>query len=176
MLTINLLPPARRRSTWPLKKLALVTGGVFITLVLGIIIFNTYKIWELEQQLAALSQQYELLRPTREKMQLVTDKQRLINEKHAVLLNITAKQVSWNAIIVHFGMITPPQIWLSELSAGEQQVLLVKGNAATYPDLANFITLLEQDELLGEPVLLKAEQAAENLYTTFEMTVKIKEI
>lgn len=176
MVTINLLPPAARRSEMPLKNLALLISLFFIILLFGIIIINTYKIWVLEERLADLNQQYELLLPTQEKMELAANKHHLIEQKNAVLLTITSEQIAWNAILFHFGMITPPQIWLSELSVGEKNVLLLKGNAATYPDLANFITLLEQDELLAEPVLIKAEQDNVFLYTKFEMTVKFKGI
>lgn len=176
MIAINLLPPSARRSKWPVNRMAFIISSVIFTLLFSVFAYNTYKIWALERQIRDLHQQYELLRPTQEKMQLIITKQRLFEDKNAVLIKIAKEGKSWSAILSHFGIITPPQIWFSELSAGDKNIILIKGNAITYPDLANFITLLEQDELLGEPVLIKAEQDAKYLYTKFEMTVKLKGI
>ncbi|HWR43644.1 PilN domain-containing protein [Sporomusa sp.] len=176
MITINLLPPSERRSEWPFKKIVLLFIIVFIMLFSSMFAYNTYIIWSLEQQIESARQQYVLLRPTQDKMQLANTKQNILDEKKNTLIKLTTDRKSWNAILSHFGVITPPQVWLSELGAGDKNIILIKGNAMTYPDLANFITQLEQDALLVEPVLIKAEQDAKYSYTKFEMTVKLKGI
>ena len=91
-----------------------------------------------------------------------------------MLVKLTKERKSWYAIVSRFGIITPPQIWLTELGASDKNVILIKGNALTYPDLANFMQQLEGDEFFAEPVLIKAEKDAKFATTRFEMTVKLK--
>jgi len=109
-------------------------------------------------------------------MQLAVSKQLAIDKKKKTLVAITGERKAGYAMISHFGIITPPQIWLTELAASDKNSILVKGNAMTYPDLANYLDSLENDKLVTEPVLIKAEQDSEFNYTKFEMTVKLKGI
>ncbi|WP_094604672.1 hypothetical protein SPSIL_020990 [Sporomusa silvacetica DSM 10669] len=176
MITINLLPPSERMPTWLFKKTVLLCGIILLVLYGSIFAYNWYTIWSLEKDLAAARQHYSLLRPTEDNMQLAANKQQAIDKKNNTLVAITKEQKSWHAVISHFAMITPSQIWLTELAVSDKNGILLKGNAMTYPDLANYLDSLEKDKLITEPVLIKAEQDSKFNYTKFEMTVKRKGI
>ena len=176
MITINLLPPSERMPTWLFRKTVFLSGIILLVLYGSIFVYNWYTIWSLEKDLAVARQHYSLLRPTEGNMQLAANKQQAIDKKNNTLVAITKEQKSWYVVISHFAMITPPQIWLTELVANDKNSILLKGNAMTYPDLANYLDSLEKDKLITEPVLIKAEQDSKFNYTKFEMTVKCKGI
>ena len=176
MITINLLPPSERQPEWPFKRIVLLCSVMLLVLYGSVFAYNCYTIGSLENDLAAARQHYSLLRPTQDNMQLAISKQQDIDKKNNTLVAITGDRKSWYAVISHFGIITPPQIWLTELAISDKNIILVKGNAMTYPDLANYLDSLEKDKLVAEPVLIKAEQDSKFNYTKFEMTVKLKGI
>lgn len=176
MITINLLPASERMPTWLGKKTVLLCGIILLVLYGSVFFYNWYTIWSLEKELAAARQHYSLLRPTEDNMQLAASKQQAIANKNNTLVAITKEQQSWYAVISHLAIITPPQIWFTELAANDKNNILLKGNARTYPDLANYLDSLEKDKLIIEPVLIKAEQDSKFNYTKFELTVKCKGI
>lgn len=176
MITINLLPTSQRPCGWLVRRAAMLLMLPLILLFCGLVIYNSCRIWSLEKQVNTVRQQYELLMPAQEKMQLAVAKQSILQEKHTRLIKITAERKPWSAILAHLGIVTPSQIWFTELKTGEGNVLIIRGNTRTYPDLAAFISILEKDELLGEPVLIKTEQDNKQSFTHFELTVKLKEI
>lgn len=176
MITINLLPPSERMPIWLSQKTVLLGGILLLVLYGSVFAYNWYTILSLEKDLAVARQHYSLLRPTEENMQLAASKQQAIDKKNNILVAITSEQKSWYAVISHFAIITPPQVWLTELVVGDKNSISLKGNAMTYPDLANYLYSLEKDQLITEPVLIKAEQDSKFNYTKFEMTVKRKGI
>lgn len=176
MLTVNLLPVTERTCSWVTQRVAIAAFMGLFMLAGCLFTYNSYQIWFLEKQVAAVRQQHELLRPAQEKLQLTLAQQRILAEKNSRLIKITAERRSWKSLLTHLEIIAPSQIWFSELSTGENNTLFVRGNALAYPDLATFIAKLEQDEYLSEPVLLKTEQDSQFAFTRFELTVKIKGI
>ncbi|MBP2635086.1 MAG: Fimbrial assembly protein (PilN) [Firmicutes bacterium] len=171
---INLLPPSERQPRWPVNQLMAVGAIMIVTVLMGIVGFQKYTIWRLEHELAVAQQQYALLQATQKKMLLGNSKNQQAAAKTGLLLTLTAERKSWYTILNRLAVVTPPQIWLTELTGGDKGSLQIKGNALTYPDLVTFLQLLEQDELLTTPQLAKAEQDAKLAITRFELTVKIK--
>jgi type IV pilus assembly protein PilN len=173
-IKINLLPPSARKDELPLKKmLAILT--VCLILVLSVVYtYGVYTAWQLEHQLSDTRNQFELLRPTRDKMAAANSKQQQINAKNNLLIALTKERNSWYAVLTHLGAITPPQIWLTELTVAEKNTLRLKGMATTYPDMAKFMQTFNSDEMLGDPVLISAESDGTLPVTRFEMIAKFK--
>ena len=176
MLTVNLLPLTERTSRWITQRVIMSAFLAVFIIVGGLFTYNSYQIWFLEKQVTTVRQQHELLRPAQEKLQLTLAQQRILDEKNSRLIKITAERRSWKSLLFHLEIIAPSQIWFSELSMAENNTIFVRGNALSYPDLATFISKLEQDEYLSDPVLLTTEQDSQYAFTRFEMTVKIKGI
>jgi Tfp pilus assembly protein PilN len=172
---INLLPPSERQPRWPVNLLMVVAASIIVTVLMGVAGFHSYTIWQLEQELAVAQQQYAMLTVTQQKMLLGNDKNQQAAAKTGLLLTLTAERKPWHAIINRLAVITPPQIWLTELTGVDKGGLQIKGNALTYPDLVAFLQLLEQDELLTTLQLAKAEQDVKLAVTRFELTVKVKD-
>ncbi|QJW47806.1 PilN domain-containing protein [bacterium BFN5] len=100
-----------------------------------------------------------------------------INAKNTILVALTQERKSWHSIMTHIGVLTTPNVWLTEVGLVEKNSLKIKGMAASYPDLAGFIKKLEQDELFVDVVLLNAEKFNTNQtagVASFELSVKVK--
>lgn len=173
MIRINLLPHGERRSKRSMTRIFTVASILYIIVLICIYGYGAYSLWSIECQLGETRAKYQLLSPTQEKMQAANAKQQIINSQNALLVSLTNERKSWYAIISHLGVITPPQVWLSELGAGEKNIVKVKGTALTYSDLANFMQKFEQDNYFVDPLLDKAETDAKML-TNFEITVKLR--
>ncbi|XER06658.1 hypothetical protein SRRS_21990 [Sporomusa rhizae] len=174
-IKINLLLPTERQPLWSTNRVMVFIAVLSVAIVGAIISFNIYSIWKLEKKIGITEYQFEMLRPAQDKMVLADSQSHLINTKNNLLTKLTNERRPWAAIIAKLSVITPQQVWLTELAVAEQNCLRVKGNAVTYEDLANFLKQLEQDELLTKPLLVKAERDPVRRLTRFELTVKIKE-
>ncbi len=173
-LHINLLPPEERQARWPVNRIFILTGVLVVLLFILFAGYNTLVIYKLENDLTSVEQQLELLRPTQEKMIQSNSLQQLINDKTTLLTKLTAERKPWYAVITRLTVALPPQVWLEELGSGEKNIVRMKGNALTYPDLANFMQVLDKEEMFTEPTLIKAELDKQSAVTKFELTVKIK--
>lgn len=177
MIRINLLPPEERQPKLPLTRIFTVIGVLFASILLAIYSYGFFTIFNLESKLHDTRIQYELLKPTQEKMQATNAILQDINAKNAILVTLTQERKSWHSIMTHIGVLTTPNVWLTEVGLVEKNSLKIKGMAVSYPDLAGFIKKLEQDELFVDTVLLNAEKFNTNQTTgvaSFELSVKIK--
>jgi len=172
---INLLPPAQRQPRWPVNQIMVFSAIIIVVVFWGIAGFHKYTIWQLERELAVAEQQYSLLNVTQKKMLSGKSKNQQATAKTGLLLKLTAERKPWHAVINRLAVVTPPQIWLTDLTGAEKGVLHIKGNALTYLDLLAFLQQLEQDELLAKPQLAKAEQDVKLAVTRFELSVKVKD-
>lgn len=176
MIRINLLPPSERTSDFPLTRMMGASVFLLLLVVAGVYGYGLYTELTLQQELQQARNRYELLRPTQEKMLAANQKQQAITSRSAILTTLTKERKSWHAVLSHLGVATPVQVWLTEVTAGDKNLLLIKGMAATYPDLADFIEKLAQDSFFADPVLIKAERDSALPATRFELSVKIKGI
>jgi Tfp pilus assembly protein PilN len=138
--------------------------------------FNLLMIWNIERQIADTCNKYELLMPVQMIMLEASAKQQVISAKNNILVTLTAERKSYHAIISHLGAITPSTIWLTEFGIVNVNLIKITGMAISYPDLANFIERLEQDEVFTDPVLLGAEINPNSavVLVEFEISVKLK--
>ncbi|MEN6566025.1 MAG: PilN domain-containing protein [Veillonellales bacterium] len=174
MIRINLLPPEERQPRLPLPRIFLLVTLIVSLFMVSIYFYTVFSIWNLEKQIAETENQYELLKPTRDAMQTAAARQQVISAKNSILLGLTKERQSWYALTTHLGMVTIPQVWLSEIGVAEENTLHIKGASYTYPDLAAYLKVLAQDEMFQEPVLVNAERDGATGATKFEITVKLK--
>lgn len=175
MIQINLLPPERRRQKWQLKRM--VAGISAVTLLFCILWYGcgVVRLWQTERQFAELTAKHELLRPTEQKMDDAQKKQQVITAKNNTLVNVLTKdRKSWYSIIIYFGAIMPPHVWLNEVAAMDKDTIKITGMAINYPDVANLLQNMEHDDMFSDPVLVKAEYDLALAVTKFEISVKIK--
>lgn len=173
-IKINLMPPGERQPRWPVNRIFLGAAAVALCLLIAVAAYNQYIIWDLEARIAAAEQQANLLKPTQEKMVLANSQNQLSTAKNNLLVKLTAERKPWHGVMTHLGMVTPTQVWFTDLAVMEKNGIKLKGSSLTYADLTNFLQQLEQDEVLYEPALVKVERDQTLAVTNFEMTVKIK--
>lgn len=174
MTLINLLPPSERQPKWALRRILLAISLAISIICAGIFMYGEYAIWKLERQIDEAHNQYELLKPTIEKMQEANNKKQQLDTKNNLLLQLTQERRPWYSIIARLGVVTPGQVWLTEVGMVDKHNLRMKGVAAGYPALADFMAKIEQDEILSQPTLIKAEHDRVVSFTRFEIMVKLK--
>jgi Tfp pilus assembly protein PilN len=173
MIRINLLPLAQRKSTFRIGLLYTVIIGSVLFVYGFIYAYYAVKIIALENELAISRQQYELARPTQEKMLLANQKIQQMAGKETVLNNLSKERSSWASLLSHLSGIMIPEVWFTEIT-GDKGLLHIKGGSADYAYIAKFLTQLDQDPLLSEPTLVNAETDGKQPATKFEITVKLK--
>lgn len=175
MIQINLLPPEKRRPKWKFRRIIAGISLLSFLFCLGWYGFDAFRMWQCQRQLAELQAQHELLRPTEEKMQEATKRLQTITAKNNTLVNVLTKErKSWYSIIIYFGAIMPPHVWLKELAAVDKDNIRVNGMALRYPDIANLLLKMEHDDMFADPVLVKAEYDPAAAATKFEISARLK--
>ncbi|WP_158618823.1 PilN domain-containing protein [Methylomusa anaerophila] len=114
-------------------------------------------------------------------MELASLKLAEIDKRKTLLLKLTNERKSCYAILAGLGTIVPPEIKLTGMETLGKDVILIKGIAEKYPDLAKFMQLMEQNEsnIFIQPILIKAEtdtttSSISSIATKFELNIKLK--
>ncbi|MEG6585546.1 PilN domain-containing protein [Dendrosporobacter sp. 1207_IL3150] len=179
MIRINLLPTEERRSELPLYRIFSVVGVFVVLILICIYSYGYFTTSNIESKIQEKRTQYELLKPTQEKMRVTEAKVQQINAKNNILLSLTQERKSWHAIMTHIGVVKTPNVWLTEVGLADKNSFKIKGLATSYPDLATFIKKLEQDDLFLDVALVNSEKLTNDRdysagVANFELLVKIK--
>jgi len=172
MIRMNLLPLAERPSKWPMNRLLLGAGFLIIMILSSMYSYSLFAVWSLESQLQNTRNQYQLLQPTRVLMASAKNKQQQFDKKNNILVVLTKERQSWYGIIQHLTAVTSPQIWFTEMVKSDKNTIQIKGWAATYPLVAEFMKTMESDQFFIEPVLMNVEKDNVTQATKFEIVVK----
>jgi len=173
MIRINLLPPADRLPKWRTGRLFLAMSLAVIFLFAAIYAFGEAKSYYTNNEIKDTRTRLARLQPVWDKMITASGKQQAINQKQQLLGTLARQQPACYPVLAQLGMKTPPQLWLTSLDF-QKDTLKIAGMTQDYADLVVFMQNLEQDILLSEAVLVKAEQDPALPATKFEVTVKIR--
>jgi Tfp pilus assembly protein PilN len=173
MIRINLLPAEERLPKWRTRRIFIMLSLAVVFLFSLIYGFNEALLYYTGPQLQEVRNRYEALGPAREKMRQAGLKQGAINQKQALLANLAKDKAPSYPILAKLGAKMPPEVWLTDLEI-DKGLLKISGMAKNYPDMVALMQNLEQEELLAEPALGKAEQDAVLAASKFEMTAKIR--
>ncbi|MBC8015181.1 MAG: PilN domain-containing protein [Sporomusaceae bacterium] len=135
-------------------------------------IYTVFEVWSIDGQLQDTRNQYQLLQPTRAIMANANNKQQLITKKNNILIGLTQERQSLYAIIQHITSVSSPQIWFTDMIKGDKGSIQIKGWAATYPAVAQFMLTMEHDQLLIESALTNVEKKDAASVATFDIVVK----
>jgi len=172
MIRINLLPLTERQSKWPVDRLLIITGCLLSLIFSSLYSYNIFEVWNMESKLQETRNQYQLLQPTRDSMVSANYKQQLINKKQNLLAGLTKEHQSLYAIIQHITGVSPEKIWFTEMVKGDKGTIQIKGWAKNYPEIAQFMKIMENDKLLIESALTNVEKKDAAPTATFEIVVK----
>ncbi len=174
MNNINLLPLAVRQPKWPINKLLFILSILLFSIYGSIYSYNALKIWTIQKDLQLARNQHELLQPAVAMMYDSNNRQQLIDKKNNMIVFLTKERNSWYSTIQHLVVIMPQQLWFTDLSKLDKDVLQIKGSAATYSIVAEFMKNIEHDPFFIEPALNKVENDTITSVIKFEITVKFK--
>jgi Tfp pilus assembly protein PilN len=142
---VNLLPREERRSEIPYGRVSVFFTAVFLVLLLLIYGVVGLWTWRVEKQLTAAQTRWVQLLPVRKAMEKAGDKQKRIDAKKALVARLSAQHNTPYNLIPRIAALLPASVWLDESKTAQQDInkIVVKGGAASYSDLAAFISRLE---------------------------------
>lgn len=176
MIRINLLPATARQSKWPINKLLIGTSLLLALVFISIYSYSLFEVWSIEKKLQTTRNQYQALQPTRTLMASANTKQQQLEKKNSILTTLTKERQSWYNIIQHLATQTSSQIWFTDLQKGEKGAIQIKGWANTYPQVAQFMEIMENDQFFTEPILNSVEKDTNAQATKFDIVVKPRRI
>lgn len=172
MIRINLLPLEERQSKWPVNRLLVIAGCLISMIFSSLYIYTVFEVWSIEGQLQDTRNQYQLMQPQREAMAKANSKQQLLAKKNNILTGLTQERQPLYAIIQHITSVSSPHIWFTDMTKADKGGIQIKGWAANYPDIVQFMQTMEHDQLLVESALTNVEKKEAASVATFEIVVK----
>lgn len=176
MIRINLLPATARQSKWPINTLLIGASLLIAFIFTSIYSYSLFEVWSIEKKLQTTRNQYEALQPTRALMATANTKQQQFDKKNSIVTVLTKERQSWYSIIQHLATQTSAEIWFTDLQKGEKGTIQIKGWANTYPQVAKFMEIMENDPFFTEPVLHSAEKDGTTQATKFDIVVKPRRV
>ncbi len=173
-IRINLLPPEQRPPKWHYGRLLLFPVAIVLLVIVALFGYGEYRYCQLEQQYAEVRSRYEALTGAEQQMKIAQTRLAAVQVREKILLQLSNNRYSWHGTMAHLGGFMPRRVWLSEIGSAQKGVLQLKGSALSYPDLVAFLAKMEQDKVVIEPTLLKAEQTERNPMTQFEISTKVR--
>ena len=140
---LNLLVNAGKpyRLLW---KRIIWTGMIGCVMALCLIYFcNSWKLQNLEKQGKQNEYQISLLRKDLENKQEAEDLLQRSQNKNKILLELSQEKFSWYGILIHLGTLTVDNVWVTELSLQQEKMILIRGRAIAYENLAGFMKQFE---------------------------------
>ncbi|MDR3588887.1 MAG: PilN domain-containing protein [Negativicutes bacterium] len=178
MIRINLLPQAERRPDIPYARVSAFCLGLLVALLVAVYAAEGLLTWSAERDLAATKVRYQELQPVREAMEQAGDKQKQIDAKLVLLKEVEKTRTSPYNVIPHVTAALTDAVWLDETKIGARgsQVIEIKGATAVYPELAQFVSRLEADELFSSVTVKSTESDPKAKTMTFTIELKLKEM
>lgn len=182
MIKINLLPQHARASTFPIIKV--IALGVISSLAICLIAFFyvMFAVWQVENQLNDLRNRQTLLQPVAEKRVIAQNRLAAVNKRENLLAEVTQERKPWSEIVTHLTSLTTSKVWFVRLGLEDKEKknsIKITGMVQSYPDLAEFVKRLENDEMFVAPSISVAEKNSEPQQppiTRFEMLVQLREL
>lgn len=180
MVKLNLLPPEMRGDYSWVAYLCRFAAVVALAVFAAVYACGQDQIADLQAKVRQNEETYDLLRRSVSRKKEIERELRIVEEKNRILIGLTQKSHSWYSVLIHASDLTPQNVWLDAIRAGERSELVLRGKAMSYQDLAVFLDHFERDGLLEDAVLVNSSAA--NIpqigrdIVEFEISAKFKEI
>ena len=124
MIKINLLPPEKRILNCLSKSVISIIIFFIIFICVSVYVQGYIQIYTLKDQLERSNEQYELLSKTVERKKSIEEKNLLLEKKNDVLIDLSKNRISEYAIMVHLGNLVIENVWLTEVSLSNNELIL----------------------------------------------------
>lgn len=160
---LRLIAPERIPERWNYRRLAAALFGVtflFLCLMTG---WDSWKLYEAGRYKIDAQTQLGHLSMEQRQMEMLECVRRETERKERCLVALSAGNIPWYGILVHFGTMTTEGIWLEQMEMQDGQNIVLKGHAVSYGALSDFVQRFERDtEFFPQgPVLDQSEMQQE---------------
>jgi type IV pilus assembly protein PilN len=163
MIRINLLPVKELKAELARRRQLLIAGvsvGVTVLLLLGLYLYQSYRVADLRTQLADLRKEIEALNL---KVKEVGDLEGKIKEfkgKHRVIDDLNKKKIGPVRIMESLSSATPGSLWLTEFRENSGTIL-INGLAVDNQAVADFLEALAKSAHFQNVELIETTQSDE---------------
>lgn len=124
---------------------AAIIVATFIALLLASLV-ELYSLHGIKAENEQVQHELALHSPDLKQMRLLEQVKRDTAQKEQILTQLTAENISWYGIMVHFGTLTIDGVYLDRITFVDKNTLRLEGHAVTYEALAEFLAKFEQDK------------------------------
>ncbi len=183
-IEINLLPAEYRVHHRRLRiPREIVYPSLILIFVAGALFYKTIaidnEIGQLKQNISSLEQRIAKERPIKKEIQKLQKDRREIFDKIRGLQRISVNKEKWVRLLEILSYSLPEWMWLNSVSERSQgtnaSVLDIKGNTFSFPEVATYMTQLEETEYIRSVDLSSIDEsrADENRVYQFSITASI---
>ncbi len=158
MIRINLLPFKQRQAEVSRKRQIIIGSaalGSVLVLLLGIYLYQSHRLTELEQELAGLRTELRVLNA---KVKEIADLQVKIKEargKQKIIDDLNRKKTGPVLVMASLSRATPTSLWLTDLSETAGSVTM-NGLAADNETIAEFMRSLDGSKFFNNVELVES--------------------
>ncbi|GAW94140.1 PilN domain-containing protein [Calderihabitans maritimus] len=177
MDTINLLPAElRRRQEIDWKRVGWLAGiAVLLFVLVSAYLVFLLTWWSNERQLKRLELELDGLRPKVLQVQKMQQEIKDLEEKVASLEEILKNRIQWNRLLSEINERMPEDLWITEMTADEKGVIIIKGKASSLTSVGVFIFQLKQIPYFNYVGLVSGEEKAAEAVVEYEISVRLAE-
>lgn len=182
MIKINLLPQHARASTFPIVKVIVLGAVGSLSICLAAFFYVMFSVWQVENQLNDLQNRQILLQKVAEKRVIAQNKLAAVKKRETLLAEVSQERKPWSEIVTHLTSLTTSKVWFVRLGLEDKEKknnIKITGMIQSYPDLAEFVKKLENDEMFVAPSIAVAEKNIDPQQppiTRFEILVQLREL
>lgn len=117
MITINLLPKDRRKSStnWVFNlTVLLVTAALLALSIGGVFVANLYVI-SLNNRIAKIDQEMESRREVLDLVSQLEEYKKILDEKNQIIDTLVVGRIQWGHKLFDLAQLVPDQVWLEKL-------------------------------------------------------------
>jgi len=176
MIRINLLPVKQLQAEVTRRRqitIAAVVLGSAVVLLLGVYLYQTYRLSELEKELAGLRTELRLLNA---KVKEVADLQVKIKEargKQKIIDNLKQKKTGPVLVMASLSRATPMTLWLTDLKETGGTVVM-NGMATDNESVADFMRSLDASKFFTAVELVESTKGVGPTAALKKFSIKTK--
>ncbi len=160
MIRINLLPVRAIKAEFGRRRELVITGlslGLLIVLILGLYLFQSYRLYGLGKDLASLRKEIEALNVQAKGVGELQKKIGELKGKLEVINNLNKKKTGPVRVMESLSSATPPRLWLTEFKENKGN-LTISGLAVDNQTIADFLKALSSYDYFKNVDLVEATQ------------------
>lgn len=175
---INLLPEdvIKRRAHGQRNTVIVAAMAAFIVAVLVAFVSLSFAINSANSDLAVVKQKRAILRTKISQYVLFEKREKELDSRKNLLAMAKKDEMKWSAILYKLSLLLPPQVWLSNFKADEENLVL-SGNSLDMQGVSgSILQMLNLEELTDKVVLQDIVRDKETDSLIFNINTNVREL